>query len=52
MGRKPTPPPGALPGKKFAPLNGGIRLSRVQGANPHRRWRLFRVKGLRLSTVE
>ncbi len=29
MRRKPTQPPGALPGKRFAPLNGRIRLSRV-----------------------
>ena len=33
MGRKLSQPPVALPGKKFAPLNGRIRLSRVWGAN-------------------
>ena len=30
-----------LPGNRFAPLNGRIRLSRVWGANSHHRRRLF-----------
>ena len=47
-----APTPRRLPGNRFAPLNGGIRLSRVQGANPHSRRVLFPAKGLRLSTVK
>ena len=41
-----------LPGNRFAPLNGRIRLSRVLGANSHKRRGLFQAKGLRLSTVK
>ena len=39
-----APTPRRLPGNRFAPLNGGIRLSRVQGANSHRRRGFSRQK--------
>ena len=47
-----APTPRRLPGNRFAPLNGRIRLSRVWGANPPGRRGLFPAKGLRLSTEE